>query len=141
MNRTFVISVIAVFVATMALDFVVHGLLLGEAYQRLVPNVFRSPEDSQRYFGYMLFAHVLIAVGWTWIYRMGREAKPWLGQGLRFGLAVAVISTIPTYFIYYAVQPLPSDLVAEQVVYSTIASLILGVVVAALNRDPIAPRT
>jgi len=140
MNKTFVVSVIVTFIVAMILGFVVHGVLLNQDYQRLVPNVFRAPDDAQHYFGFMLLAHLLMAIGWTWIYRMGRESKPWLGQGLRFGLAVAVIATIPTYFIYYAVQPLPSDLVAQQIVFDTIASLILGVTVAALNRDPIPAR-
>ncbi len=40
--------------------------------------------------------------------RMGRDAdKPFLGQGLRFGIAIAILMTIPVYLIYYAVQPWP----------------------------------
>ena len=88
----------------------------------------------------MIVAHIVMAIGWTWIYRIGRENKPWLGQGVRFGLAVAFICTIPTYLIYFAIQPYPSDLVAQQVVYDTIASIVLGIVVAAVNRDPLPPR-
>ena len=140
MNRTFVVSVVVTFVVAMALGFVVHGMLLHDAYQRLVPNVFRSPEQAQGYFVYMLLAHVVMAIGWTWVYRQGRENKPWLMQGVRFGIAVAVLCTIPTYLIYFAVQPLPSDLVAQQIVYDTIASVILGITVAALNRDPLPAR-
>jgi hypothetical protein len=49
---------------------------------------------------------------------------------------VALLCAIPTYLIYFAVQPTPSDLVALQVVYDTIASVIMGIAVAALNRDP-----
>ena len=56
----------------------------------------------------MLIAHALIACGFVWIYRMGREAdKPWIAQGLRFGAAIIVLTTIPTYLIYFAVQPMP----------------------------------
>jgi hypothetical protein len=54
---------------------------------------------------------------------------------------VALICTIPTYLIYFAVQPYPSDMVALQIVLDTIASMILGiVVVAAVNRDPLPAR-
>ena len=140
MNRTFVISVIVVFVVAMALGLVVHGMLLHGEYQKLVPNVFRAPDQAQGYFGYMLLAHVLMAIGWTWVYRQGRENKPWLAQGVRFGLAVAVLCTIPNYVIYFAVQPLPSDLVAQQIAYDTIAAVILGITVAAVNRDPLPAR-
>ena len=40
----------------------------------------------------------------------------------------------------FAVQPLPSDLVAQQIVYDTIGMVILGIVAAAINRDPPARR-
>ena len=139
MNKTFVWSVVAMFVTSMILGFVVHGVLLGSEYAKLM-NLFRTPGDSQQHFPVMLAAHVFIAVGWTWIYRFGRENKPWLGQGVRFGIAVAVICTIPTYLIYYAVQPMPSDMVALQIAYDTIASVIMGIVVAAVNRDPVPAR-
>jgi drug/metabolite transporter (DMT)-like permease len=137
MNKRFVISVVVMFVASMLTGFVVHALLLQGDYAKLVPNLFRTPQDSQGHFAYMLLAHVFLAAGFTWMYRAGRDNRPWLGQGIRFGLAVAVLSVIPTYLIYFAVQPMPSDLVAMQIVFDTIAVVILGIVVAAVNRDPV----
>ena len=139
MNKSFVWSVVAMFIVSMILGMVVHGMLLGSEYAKLT-NLFRSESDSQRHFIYMILAHVLMAIGWTWMYRMGRENKPWLGQGVRFGLAVAALCTIPGYLIYFAVQPLPSDLVAQQIVYDTIACVIMGIVVAAVNRDALPAR-
>jgi hypothetical protein len=137
MSRRFVVSVVALFFASMALGMVVHGMLLGEDYARLVPKgLFRSPEDSQQQFPWMILAHVLIAIGFTWIYRAGRDARPWLGQGVRFGLAVAVLSTIPVYLIYFAVQPMPGALALKQAVFDTVSMVILGVIAAAINRDP-----
>src|ERR1700687_4227819 len=139
MNKTFVISVVALFVVSMALGFVVHALLLGADYANL-HSMFRSESDSKQYFGFMIAAHVLIAIGFTWIYRQGRENKPFVAQGIRFGLAVAVLTVIPNYLIYYAVQPMPSDLVAKQIVFDTMAVAIMGIVVAALTRDPLPAR-
>lgn len=135
MNKQFVISVVGLFVLTMALGFVVHGVLLGKAYAGLVQfGLFRSPESAEHYFGYMILAHVAMAIGITWIYRKGREARPILGQGLRFGLALALLGPVATYLIYFAVQPTPSDLVAQQIVFDTIAMVIVGIAAAALNR-------
>ena len=86
MNRQFAISVVVLFILSMALGFVVHALLLGKEYAKLAPwGLFRSPESSEQYFPFMLAAHVALAFGITWIYRKGREAKPVLQQGLRFG--------------------------------------------------------
>ena len=44
MNKRFVISVVVMFFATMLTGFVVHALLLGSAYAKLVPGVFRGEE-------------------------------------------------------------------------------------------------
>jgi uncharacterized BrkB/YihY/UPF0761 family membrane protein len=132
MNKQFIISVVVLFIVTMILGFVVHGLLLSEAYQ--ASGLFRSEEDSQSYFHYMLLAHLFMAIGLTWVYRMGKQDKPWLQQGVRFGIAIAVLITIPTYMIYYAVQPMPAGLVHQQLIYDSIAMVMVGIVTAFVNK-------
>jgi len=128
-----VLSVVVVFVVAMLLGFVVHGAILHGDYAQL-PNLMRGEQDSMSHFVWMIAAHVLMAIGLTWIYVRGREDRPWLGQGLRFGLAFAVASTIPIYLIYYAVMPFPPTLVGKQIVLDTISALILGITVAGMNR-------
>jgi hypothetical protein len=136
MDKRFWISVVAMFVLSLGLGFVVHVVLLHDEYEKL-QNIFRSPADAQSYFPFMVVAHALIALAFTWIYRQGREAgKPWLGQGVRFGIAIAVLMTIPIYLIYYAVQPMPGVVVAKQIVFDVIAVIIMGIVVAWINRLP-----
>jgi hypothetical protein len=129
--KKFVIGLVLLFVAWMAGSFVVHGLLLGVDYTALQGKLFRTPEDSQQYFPFMLLAHGLLAAAFQWIYLRGHEAgKPWLGQGLRFGLAVAFLTVVPTYMIYYAVQPTPGVLAAKQAVFDGVLLLVLGALVA-----------
>lgn len=137
MDTKFWISGVAMSVLAFALGFVVHGLLLGGDYAPLAGGLFRTPEDSHGYFPYMVVAHILFGFAFTWIYRQGTTAgASTLGQGVRFGLAVAVLTTIPTYLIYYAVQPTPGVLVAKQIVFDGIAVVLLGIAVAYLNRAP-----
>ena len=57
-------------------------------------------------------------------------------SGVRFGIAIAVLMTIPIYLIYYAVQPMPGAVVAKQIVFDVIAMVIMGVAVAWINRLP-----
>ena len=138
MNKTFVIAGIVLFVLWMAGSFVVHGLLLNADYMKL-QNMVRSPADSQPYMPRMLFAHVVLAGAFAWIYACGREAgKPWLGQGLRYGIAVALLTVVPTDLIYYAVQPMPGSVVVRQIAFDAILILLLGAVVAFVYRN--APR-
>jgi hypothetical protein len=119
----------------MVLGFVVHGLLLAGDYQALTPQVMRSEADAQAHMGYMLLAHVLLAFGFSWLYRAGRYAgKPWLGQGARFGLAFALAALVPIYLIYHAVANFPLDLALKQAVYDTLSSIVAGIAVAFLNK-------
>ena len=136
MNKQFVISCIVLFIVAMALGFVIHGSVLAGDYAKLQGSVFRMPKDQEAHFLYMVAAHVFMAIGITWVYRQGRGAGPWLMQGVRFGLALSVLVTIPMYLIYFAVQPLPSDMVAAQIVLDAIGNVVLGIAAAALNRGP-----
>jgi magnesium-transporting ATPase (P-type) len=135
MGGRFWISVVVTAVLCLMSGFVVHGMLLHADYLQL-PNLLRSETDAQGYFGWMILADVLMGFGLTWIYRQGRETgKSPVGQGLRFGAAIAVLMTVPMYLIYYAVQPWPGGVVVKQITYDVVAILVIGVVVAFINQD------
>jgi hypothetical protein len=69
----------------------------------------------------------------------GREAKPFLAQGARFGLAIAMLATIPTYLIYYVIQPWPVGVVVKQIAFDTIGVVLIGIVVAWISAPRAAP--
>lgn len=134
MTKRFLLAWAAVFVLWMVGSFVVHGLALHADYAKL-PSLFRPEAEAQRYFPLMILAHALMAGAFVWIYSRGVEAKPWVSQGLRFGLAIALLTVVPTYTIYYVVQPMPGMHVVKQIVFDGIVVLMLGVVVAFLYRS------
>jgi len=79
----------------------------------------------------MLLAHALLAGSFVWIYIRGREAgRPWIGQGVRFGIAVALLTVVPTYMIYSVVQPTPAELALKQGLFDGALLLLLRIVVA-----------
>jgi hypothetical protein len=133
MNAKFLVAWLVIFILWLAGGFVVHELLLGDDYA--ATNLMRSEEEAQRLMVWMLIAHVIMAGAFVWIYSRGKESKPWLGQGLRFGLAVALLAVVPIYLIYYVVQPQPGMLVAKQIVFDTILTLVVGAVAAFIYRD------
>ena len=108
-------------------------MLRREDYKRLT-SMFRTQEDQQAHLLWMILAHVIMSGAFVWIYARGAENKPWLGQGLRYGLAVALLSFVPIYVIYYVVQPMPGSLVIKQIVLDGILLLVLGAIVAWLYR-------
>ncbi|MEM7049845.1 MAG: hypothetical protein AAF604_09300 [Acidobacteriota bacterium] len=131
--KKFLISCVVLFVLWMLGSWLVHGALLMSDYGEL-GSMFRSPEDSQQYSIWMLIAHVIMAAAFTWIYQRGVQPGDWPGQGLRYGAAIACMTVVPTYMIYYAVQPMPGMVVVKQIVFDAILILLLGLVVAFLNR-------
>src|SRR5512134_318644 len=135
MNRKLLIAWLVVFVAWMFGSLLVHGTLLAGDYAQL-GTLFRPEPDSQRLFPLMILAHVMLAGAFVWIYSRGIDPGPWLPQGLRFGLAVAFLGVIPTYVIYYVVQPMPSGMVVKQIVFDTILVLLLGALAALLLQGP-----
>lgn len=131
MNKKFLLAWLVIFVLYMGGGMVVHGVILGDDY--MATGLMRTEAEAQELMHLMILAHVLMAGAFVWIYARGVENKPWLGQGLRFGLAVAVLFT-PIYIIYYVVQPTPGELAAKQVVLDGILTLVLGAVVAFIYR-------
>lgn len=134
MNKKFLVSWVVVFALWMVGSFVVHGFLLQSGYAAL-PNLFRPETEAQEMFPLMLLGHVMLAGAFSWIYMRGQENKPWLPQGIRFGIAVAFLGPIPMYTIYYVVQPMPGAFTVRQIVFDSILVIVLGAVVAFINRD------
>ncbi len=134
MKGRFFLRWVVVFVVWMAGSFVVHGTLLHADYLGL-SNLFRTEADAQAYFPLMILAHVILAGAFVWIYARGVESKPWPAQGIRFGIAIALLTVVPTYTIYYVVQPMPGALVVKQMTYDGILMVILGLVAAFLYRQ------
>ncbi len=134
MNRRFILAWVAVFVVWMAGGILVHGMLLHDDYAQL-PNLMRTEAEAQQHFPLMILAHVIAAGAFVWIYSRGIEPKPWLAQGVRFGLAIALLAIVPTYIIYYVVQPIPGMLAVKQMTHDGILMLILGAVAAFVYRS------
>ncbi len=133
MDKRFWVCGLVMSIAALLFGFIVHGLLLAPDYAGL-GAMFRSNDDGRQYAQWMVLAHVLIGFAMTWIYAQGfSDGRPAAMQGLRFGVAMALFSTIPGYLIYYAVQPLPAALVAKQLVLGTVATVLLGLLVAWLQ--------
>ena len=133
MTRRLLMAWLAVFVAWMAGSFVIHGVLLGADYTQL-PNLFRQPPEAQKYFPLMILAQVIMSGAFVWIYSRGVEARPWIAQGLRFGMAVALLTVVPWYLIYYVVQPMPGVTVAKQILFDAGLVVLLGVIAALMLR-------
>jgi hypothetical protein len=133
MNKC-IISAIVMFVMALVLSFFVHGVLLYGDYMQM-QSWMRPQAEAQSLMAYMILAQALFGVAFAWIYVQGRDDNPWLGQGVRFGIAVAALAIVPTYLIYHVVTPVPLLVAIKQIVYDTVRVVLMGVVVAWINRS------
>jgi hypothetical protein len=126
-----IIAIVVVFILSVVFGTLIHAFALKADYEQ-VAQLYRSAADT-RFF--VIFAGYLgFAIGSVWVYAKGVEDKPWLGQGLRFGLAMWLILSVPSFFIEYATQPIPESLFVKQLGFELINKLILGAVTAAIVR-------
>ena len=133
MRKRFWICGIVMAFASLLWAFLTHALLLQADYDAL-GAMYRTAADGERHFPWLLLAHALVGFAMTWIFAQGVDRdRATLRQGLRFGLAMALFSTVPGSLLQYAVQPLPGALVARQVVLGTLAMLLLGMLLAWLQ--------
>ena len=133
MNKQFIISVVVVFIWIMLAGFLVHAMLLAPDYAAL-PDLYRGEAEAQKLFPYLVLGHLSMAIGITWVYRMGKQDKPWLQQGIRFGIVLVLLMTLSTYLIYFAVLQMPDSLVHKQIIFDTVAVILTGIVTAFVNK-------
>lgn len=133
MDKRFWICGAVVSFAALLLMLLIHAVLLADDYAA-VSNLYRDAQDGKRHFPWLLLAHALLGYAMTWIFARGfAQDRPGIAQGLRFGLAMALFSTIPAALVIYAVQPLPPSLVLRQALYGGLGMLLLGMLLAWLQ--------
>lgn len=134
MSRTFAVSAAVMFAMAVVLGFLAHGVLLHDDYARL-SDVMRPEPEVEAGIPLLAIAYACFALAFTWIYRRGREDGPWLAQGLRYGIAVALLTAVPTYLTYHVVARFPFALAVKQIVLDAIVIVLMGIVLAWLSRE------
>ena len=126
------LSWLVVFICVSVLNFLIHGIVLSADYQAL-PQLMRPPIEGAKYMPYMFFAFAVYALALVWIYAQG--AKPGVSavsQGIRFGIAVWALTSVPMYLIYYAVEPWPLGITLKQIGFELVSVTIVGIVTAVM---------
>jgi hypothetical protein len=129
MDKRFWIAGIAASVLFFVLGFVVHGVLMTEDYMR-IKSMFRPEDEAMANMPWMIVAHVIMGFAFAWVYSRGVSSAPWLMQGLRFGIAAALLISVPWYLIYYSVQPWPGMTVVKMTLFDSLSLIITALVVA-----------
>jgi len=127
-----VLAIVAGFILMGAGRYLIHSVWLASAYAAS-RTLWRPQADMVPMIWAVQLANLFFAMAATLIYIRGREAKPWFGQGLRFGVLLALVSAVPQSLVEYFTYPISSALMVQWICGEGILALLLGVVVAAIS--------
>ena len=142
MDKRSLICGIVVAFAALVLGFLVHGVVLRADYLALAA-LYRTQAEANAQAGWIIVAYLCMGLSMTWLYlQLPARATGRLVHGLRFGLAIALVSFVPWHLLAFVGQPLPGALALRQVLFDTASMLLLGLLLAwleprrAVLRDP-----
>jgi hypothetical protein len=129
MKRRAIVAVIVVFIEWVILDFIMHGVILNDAYKNTA-TLWRSMEQMKMgliYSGTLIFSIVFVA-----IYTIFFSEKGMI-PGLRYGLLFGVGVGFSMGYGSYAVMPIPHSMALTwfigTLIETTVAGLILGFII------------
>ena len=129
MNKKVWITFIVVFIVYFLLGWLVNEVLLASTYQLLPADMMRPPDAIMSNLWIIAVSHLFYAFFFTFIFSKGFENKGWM-EGVRFGLYVGLMVSVPMAYIAYATQPIPYSLAFQWFIYGTLSNVIIGVVAA-----------
>ncbi len=130
--KKFFLTFVVIFLVLTALGYIIHAVLLAPDYESVSQLYRRQPLMP-----FLLLGNASFSLAFVWIYAMGVSAKPWVGQGVRFGLAVWLLWAVPIFLIQYAGQPFPGSMIGKEIGLELLDMLILGLLTATLYRKQI----
>jgi len=137
MKKT-VIAVVIGFIVVAVGRFLLHAVVLEHQYLGS-RDVFRPRPEFMHRVWMLYLADFLFAFAATLIYARGVESKPWLGQGIRFGILLALVTAVPQAITEYVVYPVHHELGLHWILGESAIAILLGIVIAAVCRPATSP--
>ncbi len=132
MKKT-LIAIAGTFVVMVGSSYLIHEIILRASYDANA-DLWRTREAMNHRLWIMLLAQFIFIVGAVLIYQRGVEKKSWVGQGIRFGILLAMVGMVSGAMINYVVIPMPHTLALHQIIAMGIQCVVLGLVIAALSQ-------
>ena len=129
--KKLIVAIVAGFVVQMLGLFLIHSVLLKQDYMDTASN-WRPLEAMNSRVWAMLLAVLVYVIGAVLIYVRGVESKPWIGQGVRFGILLAMVAVVYGSLSGWVILPIPHMLVVKWIVFEGLLSIVFGLLVAAI---------
>lgn len=132
--KKLLLAIVTAYIVLMLTNYLVHGVWLAADYAA-IPASHRSPEAIQHRFWAMAIGQFFFAAMFAYIYTRGHESKPWLVQGIRYGIIMTFMTVVPYSLTEYVVYIVPYQLAIKWMIAGAIQLIILGLLVAGISTE------
>jgi hypothetical protein len=129
--KKLLLAIVAAYIVLMLTNYLVHQVWLMSDYAA-IPASHRSLAGIMHRFWAMAVGQFILAVLFAYIYTRGAEKKPWLVQGIRYGILITLLTVVPTALGEYVVYIVPYMLAIKWMIAGGIQMIILGLIVAGI---------
>ena len=123
----------AAFVVSQILATITHGFVLATDYARYEGTLLRSEVVWQMLF--LPIAHLSFVSVLAWVATRLRLDGSVAARGVALGVIGWGMAQVPLWLIWYAEQPWPGSLVVKQLGLELVASIVVGLTIAAVLRS------
>ena len=128
-TKRYLLTSLIVFAFIFIFEWIFHGMFLKDMYMATA-SLWRP--QGQCVWNAMLTAQILFAFVFTFIFTKGYENKG-IAEGARYGLLIGLLF-VPNHLIFYAVQPLPFNLILAWIIGGLVETILAGIILAAIYR-------
>lgn len=134
-TKSWLYASFAAFVVMAVIEFVVNGVLLADLYKQTA-SLWRPEAEMKQMMWLFWIAYLVFAPVFTLIYIKGYEKKKdGIGQGLRFGFFIGLLTAIPMNLIWYSVLPIPASLAVQWGIAGMVEMMAMGMAVGLIYKS------
>jgi hypothetical protein len=126
-----ILAMVVGFVVQLGGLFLIHGVWLKPDYLATAA-LWRTQQAAVARVWAMLLGSLIYVVGAVLIYVRGREEKPWMGQGVRFGILLAMVVVVYSSLSGWVILPVAHLLVEKWIISESVLAVVLGLVIAGI---------
>lgn len=127
-KKNFILTSIVVFVVFQAVNFIIHSLILRNAYMA-TQQIWRPDMMQKMWIIYV--TSLIFSFLFVYVFSRGYEGRG-IAEGVRYGLIVGLLLNVVGAFNQWAVYPIPFGMALQWFIYGVIQIIICGIVAAAL---------
>jgi len=128
--KRFIGAAVVVFISFQLFDYLIHNLMLGPTYQKLI-SVWRP--DMMDKMWIMHLTSLFLSFLFVYIFTKGYEGKG-VGEGVRYGLLIGLLMNGVGAFNQYVIYPVPFKLAVQWFIFGTLEFIIAGIITALIYR-------